>query len=50
MAKEFILALKCECGESTTTKDYIEIPEKCDKCGVQTQVSRVSKTPSWEKK
>jgi translation initiation factor 2 beta subunit (eIF-2beta)/eIF-5 len=50
MAKEFTLVIKCECGESTTTKDYHEIAEKCEKCGKQTQVSNVNKPRAWEGK
>lgn len=53
MIKELTLALKCGCGESTTTKDFHEIAEKCDKCGVQIQVASLFKgelNKPWEKK
>lgn len=51
MANTATLALKCDCGESTATKDYIDIPEKCDKCGKQIQVALSFKGDKpWEKK
>lgn len=50
MANTKTLALKCECGDSTTTKDYHEIAEKCDKCGKQIQVTLVNKSRAWEGK
>ena len=44
------LQVKCDCGVSETTKDYIEIPEKCEKCGKQTHISLADNERPWEAK